>query len=491
VTPSLVTIPNVPLIGTGLEYQILTGEWTVTEEDLASIVSSQDDPAIISPRLKLSLGGEHGPMINEPAFGRADNLRLGDNGQTVYCDYVGVPVWLAEILPVAYPNRSVEVRPMETVTGHKWPKVVTAVELLGVCWPGCQVLPDLPLYYGDEIPADVEVAAAFSTLDGDEPLLPQGGRSVPKLNGRATSIAASVNVDDVRRDYYDSLNSDQSWWWIRAIYLDPNELIVDDDEGGLYRVPFTVNGTAITFGDAVQVKIEYVDVPAKAAASIAVAGMSAARGEEETQVIYASRAEARPDAEEETLTPQELRKSLGLAEDATDAEVEAKLAIARGGSAPGSEEPDPGDEEQEGVKDGEKPDEEPAPAAEPEAAVEPIAASSGRAVTVDKARLDQLEHDASLGVTARRAQVESEADTLIAAAVGDGRIAPASREAWRDAILPKGKTELVKTEVETLASLAAGRIPVDERGAAPNAEGADATTHEAIMASFGVERKVA
>jgi hypothetical protein len=77
-------------------------------------------------------------------------------------------------------------------------------------------------------------------------------------------------IDPLRvRSAYYGLTSDRPSWWIRAIYLDPNELIVDDDEGTLYRVPFTVSGDKITFAEPVEVKIEYVDVPRLAPRGVA------------------------------------------------------------------------------------------------------------------------------------------------------------------------------------------------------------------------------
>lgn len=475
-TPSLLTIPNVPLVSTGIEYPLSSGPWTPTEDDLQSIVASQDDPAIIAPRLKLSSNGVHGDAINEPCFGKAVNLRLGDNNQTVYCDYEGVPAWLAEVLPAAYPNRSIEGQPVETVTGHNWPIVIMAVELLGVTWPGISTLPDLPLYYGDALPPGVEVAAARSTV-GDDDVLHGKGSSVSELNGE---LAASVNVEDVRRDYYDTLNSDQMWWWIRAIYLDPNELIVDDDDGALYRVPFTVSGEAVSFADPVEVKVEYVDVPRAKQAAMTVAAVSAVRGEEHTRAVYASKAESRPDNQEVSVDAKALRKSLGLAEDASDDEVKAKFASSMGEAEPPAEPAEPtGDDENDDVV--EKPTEPTEPAASTDDEDEPAAASGDRVAQIDTAQLEQLKRDAEAGVAARRAQVEAEADSLVKAAVEDGRITPASKKDWRAAILPNGKTELVKTEVDTLASLAAGRIPVDERGEAEGVEG-NADGHEDYMA---------
>lgn len=70
---------------------------------------------------------------------------------------------------------------------------------------------------------------------------------------------SAVNADDVRRRYYDTLGADQMWWWIRSMYVEPNELIVEDDEGELYRVEYTAEGETVTFGEARAVRVQYVE----------------------------------------------------------------------------------------------------------------------------------------------------------------------------------------------------------------------------------------
>jgi hypothetical protein len=82
----------------------------------------------------------------------------------------------------------------------------------------------------------------------------------------------TLDVDLVRRAFYRELNtradaSPWAWAWIHKIYRDPDELIVDRDDGTLYRVPFTVSGDQATFGEAQEVKVEYVDVTCSVPAS--------------------------------------------------------------------------------------------------------------------------------------------------------------------------------------------------------------------------------
>src|SRR5499427_1703565 len=162
-------LDNVPICSTGIEYKLSTGPHTFTETELASAVqaASGQDIAINSPRIKLGHHSEANNLFlgeDEPAFGRVEGMYLSDNKQTILGSYVGVPEWLAKVLPVAYPSRSVDAQiGAETATGKKYEMVITDVSLLGVRWPGCSTLEDLPLWYGSETPAAAEIAAALDT----------------------------------------------------------------------------------------------------------------------------------------------------------------------------------------------------------------------------------------------------------------------------------------------------------------------------------------
>jgi hypothetical protein len=143
------TVKNVEILHAGIEYSLSTGATTFTPEDLRDVVTAaNEDPSIPSPRLKL---GHVDPRFNDqsvfdatPAFGKATNLRLSENGMAVMADYVGVPEWLAEIMPTAYPSRSIEgYWNVESQMGKRWRFVLSACSLLGVTWPGVTVLEDL------------------------------------------------------------------------------------------------------------------------------------------------------------------------------------------------------------------------------------------------------------------------------------------------------------------------------------------------------------
>lgn len=422
--PELVTIRDVEIVSTGT-YQLASGEATFTADDLVAAVAALDDPAVQTPRLKI---GHTDPRFDgEPALGKAENLRVSEDGQTLLCDFTGVPRWLADIMPSAYPSRSIEGwTNAETASGKKHALVITAVALLGVSLPGVATLDDLQSLYDEP---EVELVGTHINA--------QVGGSM------ARSVLAAVEVEDVRRAYYETLTGDQAWWWIRAIRLDPEEVIVDDDEGGLYRVPFSIKGSDISFSDPVAVRIEYVDTPADVKAESG----------QRTAAIFASRAESRPDTTQEvdTMDPSVIRERLGLAEDASDDDVLAAIDAAR---APVEPEPEPE-----------------APETEPDGE-EPTAEVPEGMALIDTETLNRLREGAEMGVAARRQQVEAERSRLLSAAIEDGRIPPSRREHY--AALLEADEDGTR---QLLASLAPGLIPVNERGASGEAGNIEAEAY--------------
>jgi len=474
--PSVVTVPNVEIMHAGVEYQLSTGPTTFTPEDLREVVmAANEDRSIPAPRLKL---GHIDPRFNSkefdasPNFGKATNLRLSDNGMAVYADYEGIPQWLAPILPYAYPNRSIEGWwNVESQMGKKWRFVLSACSLLGVTWPGITVLEDLPQMYGDKIPNNVVIddeiveavlAAAKST--GGDPV---------RLFKRKTS--ASANLDDVRRAFYGdflpALGEDAKFLWIQAVYTDPNQLVIEDDETGqLYKVTYTSDdkGT-VSFGDPEAVRIDYiaenapVEVVKVAAAHVAA---TLAEGHEVLASWPDREASVLPTtASGGAMDPKEIRQRLGLSEDASDAEVKDAL---RALNAAVGEEPAP-----EGEPEGE-PQPEPTPAPEPAAPTpepEAVAASGNLppgTVLVDQAQWEQMREGVAASTALVSRHEEQERESLVTAAIGDGRVPPARRDHWLGYLAsdPEGGRE-------ALAALAPGIVPVTERGHSHSPDVAD------------------
>jgi len=479
--PALTTIPGVELVQAG-QWDISTGRVTFSTGDLASAVGALDCPAVRRPVLKL---GHTDPRFDgEPAVGWIDNMGLADSGNTLTGDYVSMPSWLAAALPSAYPDRSIEgVFDFKCQLGHTHPFVLTAVALLGVTAPGVgtlQSLQDIAALYGVAASSTGQPGHAVSIHCKGAALMP---------NPRPAEVAAGVTTEDVRRAYYDAA----PWSvWITEMQLDPPQLITMDDESGKrYRVPITVDGDDVTFGDAVEVRVEYVDKT-----STPVAASSA--------VVFASRSESRPEAstppppppvqpaEPTPATPADpaappivvppeppptpeiipappqippvepgpnptegeatmpaldegLRTRLGLAADADEATILAAVDEALNERA------------------------EPTPAEPVAAAPAPLPEGT---VVIEETMLNELREQAAQGVAARTRQLTEDRDRAIEDAIRAGKTAPARREHWQKSWKadPEGTKEL-------LASLEPGLIPmadIGEPGGEPDSSGEDA-----------------
>lgn len=495
--PAFVTVRSVPIVMAGVEYRLSTGPATFTPEDIIDFVSSQDDPAIVPPRLKIGhesilSNTEHadGTLKNTddgvPSLGKFINIRFDEQNIMAVGDLVTVK-WLAEIMPLAYPNRSIEgFQEALTNTGHVWGLVVHAVALLGVVWPGVSTLDDLPLLYGDVAPDGLEVVnGAGEEVDVNKYV-------AARRAAAGEAVSAAVNAEDVRRAYYDSLTADQMWWWIRAIYIDPNELIVqDDDSGDLFRVPFSISGNDVTFSDPQQVQIQYVNAGREDQQAVALV---ASTGRE--VAVYASRAESRPESNDEQednvrLTAAQiraLRARLGLTVDQLpDNATEAQLAAA--GISPalcatlGIEAEEeatppvtPPVENPDGDGEPDEPDETTPPGTTETTPPEPTTPPANAAlpegmIAVPATEWARVQQGTQAALT-REANDETERrDRAIESALGVGRIRPADVQSYRNMHAAGGSSrdvfyQLLTRPVEQ-GGLAAGLVPVAERGTLP------------------------
>ncbi len=262
------------------------------------------------------------------------------------------------------------------------------------------------------------------------------------------NVAAGVTVEDVRREW-----SRRSPWsmWIREIQVDPLELIVTDDETDSHaRIPITVDGDRVEFGTPVPVEVQYVD---KVAAAAEPAG----------RVVFASRAESRPErpqlpkraqatpvaasespaAEPVPNNPSEredpvstlsdqLRSRLGLPADATEEQILAAVAEPTTPTEPVTTEPaEPATEPAEPATE---PATEPVtaptqPAPTQPATPEPVAASRANDPVIVELKNELKKATGQLAeIRAARAADEKRAyfDKIVLA----GKIAPADRASW-------------------------------------------------------------
>jgi len=462
----LVNVLGKEIIQTGIEYPLASGPATFTTEDLADAVESQSDAAIKPPRLRLGHEGLDDPAWDgEPAIGTLGNLRLAQEGHLIVGDYMGIPEWLAQVLPSAYPACSIDGKTgVKTNTGHEWRLVITDLALLGVRWPGVSTLEDIKALFSTTGPDNVTIYATEEEV----------------MAGSA--VTARTDVDDVRRQYYQSLDSSQYWWWVRSQYYDPDELIVEDEESGeLYRVPFDTTAEGeVTFSEPVAVRIEYEDKPVKEQTAETKAALIAGLVfSHKPEKVFNSRADSRKDVMAGTAAapdPAALRQAFGLGAEATDEELTAAMTDAGYVSPPGSEgAPSAPGSEQAGTDDtsaaGNADNQAPANSAGDPAHSQPTTTTASGAVMVDSARLAELEARAARGDQALTRFEHQDRDETISAAIKAGKV-PKSRtahwqEQWnRD---PEGTKHLLTAAVDK-GGLAPGLIPITERGASPSGD---------------------
>lgn len=135
------TITGVELVKLG-RWEISNMVMRVTPADMSSLIDAHRAGVTRKPVIKL---GHDDDRDSAPAMGYVDNLRLSADGATLLGDYINVPAMLAELIPYAYPDRSIEayVDYRHQESGKTWPMVLDAVALLGATGPGVTDLTSL------------------------------------------------------------------------------------------------------------------------------------------------------------------------------------------------------------------------------------------------------------------------------------------------------------------------------------------------------------
>lgn len=407
--PDLVTVPNVHLLSVGT-WECSTGVAVFTPEDLASMVESQDDPGVRTPIVKL--GHVDARFDGEPAVGRIENLRLSDDGVDLYGDLVGVPKWLAEIIPSAFPDRSIEAtvwKGYSGSTGHKHQAVLTALALLGVSIPAIESLEDIrDLYEG-------ELVAAAAADNGDRIVVRQKVTAMPQ------QVRAAMNIDTIRAEFYENL-PDGSWAWIREIWAgnDPF-IIVDNDEGDLFKIPYTegADGDPV-FGEPVPVAVQYVPTTDDESDDQQIM-----LGRFAPQDPKLTRGEPTQQQEGPDMPNKALLDRLGLPEDASQEDIDTAV-LAKLDEVP-------------------TPVTTPAPAGLPEGSV-----------VLDEAQMGELVAAARSGQEARKILADQDRDRVLDGAMRLGKFPPARRDHY--VAMWEKDPDGTRTHVEV--TLSAGLIPV-------------------------------
>jgi hypothetical protein len=463
---NLVTVEDVEIVQTGIEYNLASGPKTFTTDDLRDAVESQNDAAVKAPRLKLGHSANIGLLSDgQPAIGTVGNLRLEKDGHLVVGDYVGVPEWLAKVLPSAYPARSIEaLTGVKTSTGNAWSLVITDLALLGVVWPGVSTLDDIEALYSKDGPDNVKVLTTKKEVE-------------------ETTIKGQINNEDILRQYREQKTPDQMWWWVHAMMREPDELIVEDEENGqLYRIPYSIKGEGVEFSDPIPVKIVFKDKPKPKTKQEARAALSevlaTANREEFNRMTIAS-----------GVDPVALRNALGLEDSATDEEVKVALQASGFITQPGREVQDGRavGSEQPGVAESGAPTPAAVPGqvtteadnmspdhpvndprtSQPVSAPPPpvAAAASSDVVHLDRATYQRLLAGAETAERLDQTTRLSERDALIASAVNDTKIEPSRVDHWQRKYDqdPEGTRHLLTASFEQ-GGLAPGVVPVTAIG---------------------------
>ena len=395
--PLLATIAEVELVDAGLNWPLMadgTEDGTFTVEDIAAAIAAVDDPSIRSPRV---IFGHREPQTaaafgpGSPVWGGATNLRTTNEGNTLVCDLEGVPAWLAEILPHAWPSRSIQGRRNVTSeTGATHALVIDFISFLGVELPAISTLEDVRAVYAARTATEANV-----TVKEDAMPTTQAARS-------GQVLAAGVTEEDVRRAFYADPPVAGPYPWIRSIELEPFAVIVDVDDGGLWRLPFSIDGTDVTFGQATQVRIEYVAAGAGATTSASRTGTES--------IVYASRDESRKGVA--GMEVAELRKALNLGDDVSDEDVMSQ-AVAKLAATPAPTTDTATTTTTEAAPSTTTVTDDPAGVTQPNTNTAPVTPPPGFAL-ISEANLQELQQGAAAGIQASQTLAKQAEDAFIA-----------------------------------------------------------------------------
>jgi hypothetical protein len=447
-----VNLEGIPILETGIEYPASNGYFTFGVNHLEEIVKSQEDPHVVAPRIKI--GHADNPInddlqelyesINKnaetPSLGTIQNMRTVNDGHTLIGDFYGLPAWLAAILETAYPARSIEGGAWKNPANEKqYDMCLMAVALLGVAGPGCTSLADLQELFSEEGPK-------VSVIEMPAPKM-EGGSHVPR-------IQLQVNVEDIRRAFYDDFaQGDRYWWWDRELLIDPNEFIVQDpDEGQLYRLSFDIaeggeGPEAITFGDPKPVKIKYVPDKSAKPTEGAEASRTCASQLERTGVLLAVNTTPPRLSERERNDKKEtkmglsvdainkLRESKGLTpeqlpDDATDEQVQS--AILADDTTPGIDQPSNNASPDAPESGTDASGAITAPDSEADRGTTgPVAAGlPAGMVAIPQETLEALQKGAQMAVSLHETTVKNDREAFVKAAVASGKIPPSARDGY-------------------------------------------------------------
>jgi len=418
-----VTLENIPLCETGIDYPASTGNISLTREMFAEAIAYSQDPHGLQPRIKIAHGDT--PMNDDlqslfeqynasldasvPSLGTILNLRTVNDGHTLVGDWHGLPEWLATVLSTAYPARSIEGGSWTNPANQKtYEFKIDAVALLGVIGPGCTSLADLQELFSKDGPK-------MTVIEMSAPKLEVSSHKMP--------VNLQVNVEEIRRAFYTEFaQGDRYWWWDRELLADPWEFIAQDEEGGLWRVPFESgedsdgDTTVTSWGDPEAIKVKYITDPKRdgVMASRTIAPQLSTAG-----TLLAVNTTPPPERERKEASAAvaiditALRERLNLSvealpDDATEEQINEALTAT-------ADEPEASPE---------------TPAVEePASTTEPTVNDDGT-VTVDAAAWASMQESVAQLAARNREQERNDREAEVNAAIQDRKIPPARKSHW-------------------------------------------------------------
>jgi Mu-like prophage I protein len=304
--------------------------------------------------------------------------------------------------------------------------------------------------------------------------------------------SAAADIDRVVEQYCNMIidkgpGDPEFWFWPRSAWVDPNQLIVDGENGSLYRVEFTTNAQQeATFSDPIETLETFTDLAPSAKAAV----LAAARQDTKSPAVmrvYGSRGDLPVElptpsnsggsegvgdtANNVGMTPEQL-KALGLAEDATPEQINARIAELRAledaaaGDGNGSGE-QPGDGNG-GSGEGEG---EGAPAGDGAAAPAASAGPRPGMVEVPADQWESVQQGAAAGAQVAQDNELRRRDDTISAATAKGKISPAAKQSMEN-LHQRDPDAFYKLLTASVADggLQEGLIPVNQRGSAGGGE---------------------
>jgi hypothetical protein len=256
---ALTTLRNVELahVGTFMPNSTTGEPWVVRPEDIAAAVEASKNPSFRKPVCKLGhkdprfTKGDHAIFMRDgnPGVGVIVNQRASDDGQRLIADIEGMPTWLAEIVPYAYPSRSVDAMlHASDGKGNSYSLVITHLALLGETVPAIESLADVAALYGHtdtdvtEWTAASHVAATFQ----GEPM----AETVSAARVDAVMAAAEAAAGEGR--------------WCREILRD--KVVYVNAQGMVWTAPWSEVDGAVAIGAPVPVAVQYQPLAASPAA---------------------------------------------------------------------------------------------------------------------------------------------------------------------------------------------------------------------------------